>query len=84
MPSECPYEQPIGGSAFLLYVVGKVPVIEMLLLATAVVAVLPQAALVFHYHVLTDQQLNEAIVITHSTPGPVQIMPSDGSPTILR
>lgn len=24
-----------------------------------------------HYHVLTDQQLNEAVVITRSTPGPV-------------
>lgn len=30
-----------------------------------------QAALVFQYHVLTDQQLNEAVVITRSTPGPV-------------
>jgi chromate transporter len=30
-----------------------------------------QDALVFHYHVLTDQQLNEAVVITRSTPGPV-------------
>ncbi len=27
--------------------------------------------LVAHYHVLTDQQLNEAVVITRSTPGPV-------------
>ena len=30
-----------------------------------------QDALVFQYHVLTDAQLNEAIVITRSTPGPV-------------
>jgi chromate transporter len=26
---------------------------------------------VFQYHVLTDQQLNEAVAITRSTPGPV-------------
>jgi chromate transporter len=30
-----------------------------------------QDSLVFHYHVLTDKQLNEAVVITRSTPGPV-------------
>ncbi len=30
-----------------------------------------QDSLVVHYHVLTDQQLNEAVVITRSTPGPV-------------
>lgn len=30
-----------------------------------------QDALVVHHHVLTDQQLNEAVVITRSTPGPV-------------
>lgn len=30
-----------------------------------------QDALVFQHHVLTDAQLNEAIVITRSTPGPV-------------
>lgn len=30
-----------------------------------------QDSLVAHYHVLTDQQLNEAVVITRSTPGPV-------------
>ncbi len=30
-----------------------------------------QNALVFQYNVLTDQQLNQAVVITRSTPGPV-------------
>lgn len=30
-----------------------------------------QEALVNQYHVLTDMQLNEAVVITRSTPGPV-------------
>jgi len=30
-----------------------------------------QDALVTHHHVLTAQQLNEAVVITRSTPGPV-------------
>lgn len=30
-----------------------------------------QDSLVMHYHVLTNQQLNEAVVITRSTPGPV-------------
>lgn len=29
-----------------------------------------QDALVFQYHVLTDQQLNEAVAIARSTPGP--------------
>lgn len=28
-------------------------------------------ALVLHYHLLSDQQLNDAVVITRSTPGPV-------------
>jgi chromate transporter len=28
-------------------------------------------SLVVQHHVLTDQQLNEAVVITRSTPGPV-------------
>lgn len=28
-------------------------------------------ALVVQYHVLTDEQLNQAVVITRSTPGPV-------------
>jgi chromate transporter len=30
-----------------------------------------QESLVNHYHVLTNDQLNEAVVITRSTPGPV-------------
>ena len=30
-----------------------------------------QETLVFQHHVLTDKQLNEAVVITRSTPGPV-------------
>lgn len=30
-----------------------------------------QDALVIQHHVLTDTQLNQAVVITHSTPGPV-------------
>lgn len=30
-------------------------------------------SLVTHYHVLTDQQLNQAVVITRSTPGPVGV-----------
>ena len=30
-----------------------------------------QDALVIQHHVLTDEQLNEAVVITRSTPGPV-------------
>jgi chromate transporter len=30
-----------------------------------------QEALVFHHHLLTEKELNEAVVITRSTPGPV-------------
>ena len=30
-----------------------------------------QETLVFQYHLLTEKQLNEAVVITRSTPGPV-------------
>jgi chromate transporter len=30
-----------------------------------------QESLVIHYHVLTNEQLNEAVVITRSSPGPV-------------
>jgi chromate transporter len=54
---------------FLLYIV----LLKGTVTAFAGLASLPvvQAALVFQYHVLTDQQLNEAVVITRSTPGPV-------------
>ena len=54
---------------FLLYLI----LLKGTVTAFAGLASLPviQAALVFQYHVLTDQQLNEAIVITRSTPGPV-------------
>ncbi len=54
---------------FLLYLV----LLKGTITAFAGLASLPviQAALVFQYHVLTDQQLNEAVVITRSTPGPV-------------
>jgi chromate transporter len=54
---------------FLLYLV----LLKGTVTAFAGLASLPviQDALVFHYHVLTDKQLNEAVVITRSTPGPV-------------
>jgi chromate transporter len=54
---------------FLLYLI----LLKGTVTAFAGLASLPvvQDALVFHYHVLTDQQLNEAVVITRSTPGPV-------------
>jgi chromate transporter len=54
---------------FLLYLV----LLKGTMTAFAGLASLPviQDALVFHYHVLTDKQLNEAVVITRSTPGPV-------------
>ena len=54
---------------FLLYLI----LLKGTITAFAGLASLPviQNALVFQYHVLTDQQLNEAIVITRSTPGPV-------------
>jgi chromate transporter len=54
---------------FLLYLI----LLKGTITAFAGLASLPviQAALVFQYHVLTDQQLNEAVVITRSTPGPV-------------
>jgi chromate transporter len=54
---------------FLLYLV----LLKGTITAFAGLASLPviQDALVFHYHVLTDKQLNEAVVITRSTPGPV-------------
>jgi len=54
---------------FLLYLL----LLKGTITAFAGLASLPviQDALVFHYHVLTDKQLNEAVVITRSTPGPV-------------
>jgi chromate transporter len=54
---------------FLLYLV----LLKGTITAFAGLASLPviQDALVFHYHVLTDKQLNEAVVVTRSTPGPV-------------
>jgi chromate transporter len=54
---------------FLLYLV----LLKGTVTAFAGLASLPviQDALLFQYHVLTDQQLNEAVVITRSTPGPV-------------
>jgi chromate transporter len=56
-------------SIFLLYLV----LLKGTVTAFAGLASLPvvRAALVVQYHVLTDQQLNEAVVITRSTPGPV-------------
>jgi chromate transporter len=56
-------------NVFLLYLI----LLKGTVTAFAGLASLPviQDALVFHYHVLTDQQLNEAVVITRSTPGPV-------------
>jgi chromate transporter len=54
---------------FLLYLI----LLKGTVTAFAGLASLPviQASLVFEHHVLTDQQLNEAVVITRSTPGPV-------------
>jgi chromate transporter len=54
---------------FLLYLL----ILKGTITAFAGLASLPviQDALVFQYHVLTDKQLNEAVVITRSTPGPV-------------
>jgi len=54
---------------FLLYLL----LLKGTITAFAGLASLPviQDALVFQYHVLTDKQLNEAVVITRSTPGPV-------------
>jgi chromate transporter len=56
-------------NVFLLYLI----LLKGTMTAFAGLASLPviQDALVFHYHVLTDKQLNEALVITRSTPGPV-------------
>jgi chromate transporter len=54
---------------FLLYLL----LLKGTITAFAGLASLPviQDTLVFQHHVLTDKQLNEAIVITRSTPGPV-------------
>lgn len=54
---------------FLLYLL----LLKGTITAFAGLASLPviQDALVFQHHVLTDKQLNEAVVITRSTPGPV-------------
>ena len=54
---------------FLLYLL----LLKGTMTAFAGLASLPviQDALVIQHHVLTDKQLNEAIVITRSTPGPV-------------
>jgi len=56
-------------SIFLLYLL----LLKGTITAFAGLASLPviQDALVFQHHVLTDKQLNEAVVITRSTPGPV-------------
>lgn len=56
-------------SLFLLYLL----LLKGTITAFAGLASLPviQDALVFQHHVLTDKQLNEAVVITRSTPGPV-------------
>ena len=54
---------------FLLYLL----LLKGTITAFAGLASLPviQDALVFQHHVLSDKQLNEAVVITRSTPGPV-------------
>jgi chromate transporter len=56
-------------NAFLLYLI----LLKGTVTAFAGLASLPviQDAVAFQYHVLTDQQLNEAVAITRSTPGPV-------------
>ncbi len=56
-------------SIWLLYLV----LLKATVTAFAGLASLPvvQDALVNHYHVLSEAQLNEAVVITRSTPGPV-------------
>jgi chromate transporter len=56
-------------SVVLLYLL----LLKGTLTAFAGLASLPviQDALVIQHHVLTDQQLNQAVVITRSTPGPV-------------
>jgi chromate transporter len=56
-------------NVFLLYLI----LLKGTMTAFAGLASLPviQDTLVFQYHVLTDKQLNEAVVITRSTPGPM-------------
>src|SRR5208283_1848628 len=56
-------------SIFLLYLL----LLKGAITAFAGLASLPviQDALVFQHHVLTDKQLNEAVVINRSTPAPV-------------
>jgi chromate transporter len=56
-------------SVILLYLL----LLKGTITAFAGLASLPviQDTLVFQYHVLTEKQLNEAVVITRSTPGPV-------------
>ena len=56
-------------NAFLLYLL----LLKGTVTAFAGLASLPviQDELVIQHHVLTDKQLNEAVVITRSTPGPV-------------
>jgi chromate transporter len=56
-------------NVFLLYLL----LLKGTITAFAGLASLPviQESLVNHYHVLTNEQLNNAVVITRSTPGPV-------------
>lgn len=56
-------------NVFLLYLL----LLKGTIAAFAGLASLPviQESLVNHYHVLTNEQLNNAVVITRSTPGPV-------------
>lgn len=56
-------------NVFLLYLL----LLKGTVTAFAGLASLPvvQDSLVLHHHVLSDTQLNEAVVITRSTPGPV-------------
>jgi hypothetical protein len=66
---------------FLLYLVYLV-LLKGTITAFAGLASLPvvQDALVFQYHVLTDKQLNEAVVITRSTARPQRAGPGPRIP----